>query len=197
MISPIFVLGVGVPAKVRRNPTSIFPPGERIILPNVPSCSHSKARRFFLEPDGFCCCLGDIVLKPVVLPRDVVELLTGSSEMCKHFRTYIRVYNGNFAYTSMGVKYDTNLASKTECGMYTFRVHGQIHHFLGDLESPSTNELGLQLYLYDPEHELQHRIAATPSLNEGVMEKLMRAMEQNPYARFLRSLNRVIDLEKY
>ena len=137
------------------------------------------------------------MLRPVVLPADLVTLLTGSNQMCKHFRTYIRVYNGNVAYTLMGVKHDSKLASKKECGIYTFRVNGQIHHSLKDLEPSGSTASGLQLYFYDPENELQNRLAAIPSLDRDLTSRLMTVMSKNPYAAFLRSLSKVVDLDRY
>lgn len=49
-----------------------------------------------------------------------------------HFQTYIRTYNNLFAFTSLGAKYDKKL-TKRNCGVYTFKVQGQMYYFINDL----------------------------------------------------------------
>lgn len=50
----------------------------------------------------------------------------------KHFQTYIRTYNNLFAFTSLGVTYDRDLAKENR-GIYTFKVQGQMHHLIDSL----------------------------------------------------------------
>ena len=58
-------------------------------------------------------------------------------------------------------------------------------------------QLDYNCIFYDPENELQHRLAATPGLDKDVTNRLMAIMEKNPYASFLRSLSKVANLDRY
>ena len=85
-------------------------------------------------------------------PQTLFDLFTSSSNESIEFRKYIRTYNNTFAFTSFGVKYDKNLCKRNR-GIYTFRVQGQVYHFINEM-LPSNNEPSyLQLYFYDTEHE--------------------------------------------
>lgn len=119
-----------------------------------------------------------------------------TSAEAKTFRTYIRTYNNHFAFTSLGVKADANL-SKRNNGVYTFRVQGQVYHFLNDLLSESNNAKNLQLYFHDTEHELQNRLACCPRLCELTLEKCINSLQQNPYACFFRNLKELSQLDDY
>ena len=61
------------------------------------------------------------------------ELLQDQTS-CKgqHFHQNIRKFNQLFAFTSLGVKYDKVLMQMTR-GLYTFRIQGQLYHYIGPL----------------------------------------------------------------
>ncbi|RIB13129.1 hypothetical protein C2G38_1975444, partial [Gigaspora rosea] len=48
------------------------------------------------------------------------------------FRENIRAYNSIFAFTSMGIKLDENLANSKD-GIYMFQVQGGIYYSIGSL----------------------------------------------------------------
>ena len=66
------------------------------------------------------------------VPKELYQLYTSKSMEAIEFRKYIRTYYNNFAFTSFGVKYDKNLYKRNK-GMSTFRVQGQIYHFINEL----------------------------------------------------------------
>lgn len=66
------------------------------------------------------------------MPNELLSLYLGNTKESEHFRTYIRLYNNMFAFTSLEVKYDKVLAKKNH-GIYTFKVQGQMYHFINDL----------------------------------------------------------------
>ena len=108
------------------------------ILPIELSCRHCHAKRFYRESKGFCCADGDISLISNDAPQTLFDLFTSSSNESIEFRKYIRTYNNTFAFTSFGVKYDKNLCKRNR-GIYTFRVQGQVYHFINEI-LPSNNE---------------------------------------------------------
>ncbi|XP_019235659.1 PREDICTED: uncharacterized protein LOC109215991 [Nicotiana attenuata] len=114
----------------------------------------------------------------------------GNSEESKHFRTYIRTYNNMFAFTSLGVTNDKDLARRYH-GIYTFRVQGQMYHFIPDLLPSDKKVKNLQLYFYDNENELANRMACSMNINESIVKRLMNVLAVNPYSIFLKSLANV------
>ena len=65
----------------------------------------------------------------------------------------IRTYDNHFGVTSSDVKYDKKLCKRNK-GIYTFKIQGQIYHFLNDLNSANDHGENLQLYFHDLEIEL-------------------------------------------
>lgn len=165
-------------------------------LPRMKDCVHCGATKFYSETKNFCCLDGRVVLTNNELPSILKQLLTSTSDEAKAFRTYIRTYNNLFAFTSLGVKSDTNL-SKRNNGIYTFRVQGQVYHFINDLHPDNSNAKNLQLYFHDTEHEIQNRLASCERLSELAIGICMKALLQNPYACFFRALKDVPCLENY
>ncbi|KAG5579242.1 hypothetical protein H5410_049869 [Solanum commersonii] len=55
-------------------------------------------------------------------------------------------YNNIFAFTSLGVTYDKELA-KNNNGIYTFRVQGQMYHFINDLIPTDKKEKSSIIFL--------------------------------------------------
>ncbi|XP_019230428.1 PREDICTED: uncharacterized protein LOC109211349 isoform X1 [Nicotiana attenuata] len=152
----------------------------------VQNCKFCNAKRFQYEPPGFCCGSGSVKLVSYQLPNELSDLYTGNSEESKHFRTYIRTYNNMFAFTSLGVTNDKDLARRYH-GIYTFRVQGQMYHFIPDLLPSDKKVKNLQLYFYDNENELANRMACSMNINESIVKRLMNVLAVNPYSIFLKS----------
>ncbi|GER47323.1 ribosomal RNA small subunit methyltransferase F [Striga asiatica] len=83
------------------------------------------------------------------------ELLFSVTEEAKLFRDCIRPINNQYAFTSLGVKCDKSLTQRNK-GIYTFKIQGQMYHFLNDLEASKN----LRLYFHDIEHEVANRFNA-------------------------------------
>nr|XP_033509712.1 uncharacterized protein LOC117274492 isoform X2 [Nicotiana tomentosiformis] len=116
-------------------------------LKEIPDCKFCGAKRLQYEPPKFCCGSGSIKLTSHQLPLELRNLYLGNTEESKHFRTYSRTYNNMFAFTSLGVNYDRVLA-KRNCGIYTFKVQGQMYHFINNLIPSGKRAKNLQLYFF-------------------------------------------------
>ncbi|XP_027174114.1 uncharacterized protein LOC113773690 [Coffea eugenioides] len=169
---------------------------ETLLLPSGPDCHHCGAKRFHLEPPNFCCSGGEVALVGTSMPYDLMRLFTGDDEECEHFRRNVRTYNNNVAFTTFATKYDREL-TKNHFGVYTFRLQGQVYHFLNSLVSPGDTAFGIQLYFFDIDSELAQRVGGSPKLRESTLRLLMRVLSDNPYARFLRNLRSVPDLDRH
>ncbi|KAG5584305.1 hypothetical protein H5410_044739 [Solanum commersonii] len=167
--------------------------GERIV--NCLS-TFEVAKRFQYESPGFCCDNGSIRLTFHNMPTELRNLFFGDSKESQHFRTYSRAYNNMFAFTSLGVHYDRGLAKRNH-GIYTFKVQGQMYHFIDDLIPSGGKRKNLQLYFYDNKNELTNRMTLSDNLNEVIVTKLMDILKVNPYSTFLRSLTVVPNLSEF
>ena len=78
------------------------------------------------------------------MPYDLRRLFIGDDEECDHFRKNARTYNNNVSFTTFAAKYDPEL-TKNKHGVYTFRVQGQVYHFLDGLVSHRHKPSGIQL----------------------------------------------------
>ncbi|XP_075108682.1 uncharacterized protein LOC107781498 [Nicotiana tabacum] len=130
------------------------------------------------------------------MPPELSELYFENTEESENFRTYIRTYNNMFAFTSLGVKYDKELARRN-CGIYTFRVQGQMYHFIDDLIPSNKKPRNLPLYFYDYDNELANRMACLTRVNESIVKKLMDILKVNPYTIFIKSLLNVPQLSDF
>jgi hypothetical protein len=55
----------------------------------------------------------------------------------------------------------------------------------------------MQLYFYDTDEIIRHRIQRSPNLDEGVIRTVLRILEDNPCVRVFRSLGNVANLDEY
>ncbi|XP_010686097.3 uncharacterized protein LOC104900381 [Beta vulgaris subsp. vulgaris] len=159
-------------------------PTAALTLPPVECCSKCSAIRFFFEPLGFCCSDGEVEIASNSFPSELIRLFTSQDDDAVHFRTYSRLYNNLFAFSSLGGDFD----SCTQKGIYVFKLHGQIYHFIPNLLPTNDNPKFLQLYFYDAQHESENRLNLFPELRADVIAILMEIMQHNPYAKFFKSL---------
>ncbi|XP_042952259.1 uncharacterized protein LOC122289344 [Carya illinoinensis] len=155
---------------------------------------HCKAKNFFHETNNFCCADGSISLTTNAVPKQLYRLFVSNDPKSIQFRTYIRTYNNKFAFTSFGVKFDRNLSQRNR-GIYTFRVQGQIYHYLSDLIPSNGRPSNLQLYFYDIEHEFENCIVDSTRMDPSIIAQLMDILRVNPYCTFFRSLGDLPSLE--
>lgn len=145
-------------------------PHKSDLLLAVPPCKYCHTKRFYWEPKGFCCSKFTIFLVSNVVPEKLYEFFTSSLSNAVEFRKYVRTYNNTFAFTSFGVKYDKDL-SKRDKGIYTFRVQGQVYHYINELIPLDGHPSYLQLYFYDTDHEIDNRIHISDRLNLEILSQ--------------------------
>ena len=146
-----------VPGQQRVSRKIILPHLERIsdhslILPTSPSCQYCGAIRFHLEPPNFCCSGGEVSLVTAPMPYDLHRLFIGDD-----VRKNARTYNNNVSFTTFAAKYDPEL-TKNKHGVYTFRIQGQVYHFLDGLVSQHHKPSSIQLYFFYTDEELTRRL---------------------------------------
>ncbi|XP_027072018.2 uncharacterized protein [Coffea arabica] len=171
-------------------------PSKPLTLPDVPCCRHCGAKRFYLEPPGFCCSNGAVSIVQHAMPYDLIRLFTGTDEESTEFRRNIRTINNNLAFTTFAAKYDRNL-TKNSRGVYTFRVQGQVYHFLNSIVPSAPSPTGIQLLFYDYDDEVTMRLRDSPRLRADTLKFLIHTLQRNPYTKFFRSLREVPHLERH
>ena len=147
-------------------------PTQPSVLPAVNNCKYCGAKRFYLESLSFCCYNGQVRLAPTEMLPELLKLYTANTEDAIECRECIRSYNNMFAFTSLGVHYDKDLSRRNR-GIYTFRVQGQMYHFMNPL-SPSHGQppSNVQLYFFDTDHKTSNRMAISPKFKESIIEQL-------------------------
>nr|XP_027067565.1 uncharacterized protein LOC113693193 [Coffea arabica] len=165
-----------------------------LALPDAPDCQHCGAKRFHLEPPTFCCSGGEISIVAPPMPYDLKRLFIGNDEESAHFRNNVRTYNNNLGFTTFAAKYDSELTKNTK-GVYTFRVQGQVYHFLDGLVHLGDKPSGIQLYFFDTDEELAKRLGNSDKLHENTLRLLMHVLSDNPYTRFFKSLRDVSNID--
>jgi hypothetical protein len=55
----------------------------------------------------------------------------------------------------------------------------------------------MQLYFYDADETIRHRIQLSPNLDEGVIRTVLRILEDKPYVCVFWSLGNVANLDEY
>lgn len=130
---------------------------------------------------------GQVLVASNPIPDELLTLFISNSEEASHFKTYVRIYNNTFDFSSFGVKCEKELCKRNK-GIYTFKVQGQVYHYINDLFPPNGHPSYLQLYFYDTDHEVENMIYQSPKLRPNVIQKLMDILTIDPYYRFFRSL---------
>ncbi|XP_058742338.1 uncharacterized protein LOC131614807 [Vicia villosa] len=145
--------------------------------------SHSANPKFML-----CCCNGKIEIPLLRQPPEVLAKLMFDQEnvVSKKFQQHIRVYNMMFAFTSPGAKLDNRFNNGG--GPPTLRIQGQTCHRIGSLlPSQGDTPKFAQLYIYDIENEVQHRmncLRTTKNIDPEVVQQLSTMMyEHNTHAK--------------
>ncbi|RCV11374.1 hypothetical protein SETIT_2G180700v2 [Setaria italica] len=173
------------------------------MLKPADNCEHCNAKKFESEPPGFCCRSGKIDLSTHETPPELVRLWSSSDSDARHFRANIRYFNGHFSFTSMYCKLDRVTTDVRNCGIYTFRAHGQIYHNIRSFGKEDGHEPGhLELYFYDDDLSLEHRLRKcrekSAQEDREVIQRLKDILHGiNPYSENLRSMGQVDNLEDY
>ncbi|XP_021728384.1 uncharacterized protein LOC110695463 [Chenopodium quinoa] len=169
-----------IPAAMSGQPLSTKP----LKLPSPMQYLKCGAKKFAFETVNFCCSGGEVKIAANEYPAELQRLFTSNDEDAVHFRTYARLYNNLFAFSSIGGKFDAS----TYKGIYVFKMHGQMYHFVPNLLPDKGTPKYLQLYFYDGQNEANNRLKCFPEVRRKVIDILMRISEQNPYVVFFQSL---------
>jgi hypothetical protein len=110
---------------------------------------------------------------------------------------HIRYFNSHISFTSLEANLNHRYIIPKGSGVYTFQIHGQVYHHLDQLVCGQEGPRHMQLYFYDTDETIQHRIQRSPNLDEGVIRTVLRLLEDNPYARVFWSLGNIVNLDEY
>nr|GMD91956.1 uncharacterized protein LOC109173038 [Ipomoea batatas] len=167
----------------------------RPVNADCPPCTYCNARRFQYEPPGFCCSSGQVFLVSNQMPSLLKQLFSEKDEVSRQFQACVRTYNNTFAFTSLGIhNYDKKLTRRNK-GIYTFKVQGQMYHFINDLVPGDQPPKNLQLYFFDTDHEVENRIKGADRMEASVVENLIDVLGRNPYSQFFRNLKDMSSLD--
>ncbi|CAL1403778.1 unnamed protein product [Linum trigynum] len=126
-----------------------------------------------------CCQKGRVSLpllqQPPPLLADLLRL--GGSPMSKHFKDNIRPYNGALCFTSFGASIDPrSLLSGGPCSMV---ICGENDHRIGSLLPPDGEKPKFdQLYVFEPENEIDHRLSNLASRDSQLLPEFLTALLQ-------------------
>jgi len=176
------------------------------------SCPHCHALHWKEEalqnstcanPKYSMCCSAGAVELPIAndTPEPIRVLLTEThvnangkvvwTDRTAHFQQNIRSYNNSVAFTSLGAKLDRTITdTMNAAGVYTFRIHGALHHSMGSLlPPPGERPRFAQVYLYDSaEEQLQFRHETHPNLDPEILQLLSTVLRDvNPLVQFWRT----------
>lgn len=159
------------------------------------NCSYCRAKRLQYEFPTFCCMNGKVEFAHPTIPDELYNLFMSNYRDSTQFKNDIRKYNNHFFFTSMGIKLDKDSASMR--GVYTFRLQGQIYHTLDQLVPKEDGPKYMQLYFYDTDYDVDHRLQRTSYLDINSVQKLVRILSTNPYVKVFRSLGEFETLENF
>ena len=126
-----------------------------------------------------CCHHNKIRLPPLPPPpRRLRKLLTSSSKHARQFRKHIRQYNSALAFTSFTAKQDD--VNSTHRGPWVWKSGYTIYHRAGTLFPDSAaSPKYAQLYFYDPDEALDHRMKRNKKLSRKTMAKLQSVLNRH------------------
>ncbi|KAK9988699.1 hypothetical protein SO802_028938 [Lithocarpus litseifolius] len=169
---------------------------KRFSLPVPKICPFCNTRLFCSESSTMCCMKGKISFPSLPISEPLMDLFCEQSEQGRHFRQFIQSYNHNFAFTSMGVHVDDSMAS-TSRGIHTFRAQGSIYHKIGSLLPTNDRPRYLQLYIYDADNEIEHRLSESRDLRAHIVQRVKTILDrENPFVKEFRQLAQREDLHQ-
>ena len=135
------------------------------VLKKAKNCQFCHAKRFPGEGHAFCYRKGKVNIYIPEIPAELHRLFASQTDNdAKYFRKHIRYFNSHFSFTSFGVSIDHNLASARGTGVYCFKAHSLIYHRLYQLVPGGRGPRHMQLYFYDTNETIAHRVKGLLSL---------------------------------
>ncbi|KAJ7194072.1 hypothetical protein GGX14DRAFT_378336, partial [Mycena pura] len=125
---------------------------------------------------GSCCNSGKVALEVLQEPpAELQELLTASTTQANEFRRNIAQYNTALSFTSLGVHINNTYNNGGE--PYNFRIRGELQHRIGSLlPAEGHTPKYAQLYFYEPQAVLDHRMQNNANLRHDTMATLQRVI---------------------
>ncbi|XP_055328807.1 uncharacterized protein LOC129581636 isoform X2 [Paramacrobiotus metropolitanus] len=154
-------------------------------------CKYCTAFNFPSEKNFKCCHRGKVSLSALTVPAGLVELVTGGNKDSENYLEFVRQYNSANAFASLGA----DIARPPGFGPYTFRIHGQVHHYLWTAlpANPAPLSYG-SLYFLNTEQALSQRMNRDENkvCNPLIMAKIQKMLvDCNPYAHLFRHMGDV------
>ncbi|KAL4564425.1 hypothetical protein LXL04_028489 [Taraxacum kok-saghyz] len=137
----------------------------------------------------FCCMNGKTKWPPTSIHVKLYNIFTANTDRndtCIQHQLFIRINVCNF---------DKSMANMTS-GVYTFHVSGGIYYRIDQLVPRNGKPTHLQLYFYDSENEMSHRLKL-PNLDKEIVKTLTRVLASNPYVATFRSFVELGSLDNY
>ncbi|EAU86521.2 transcriptional factor B3 [Coprinopsis cinerea okayama7 len=168
-------------------------------------CPHCGALHWLIERTdgsigsplfGTCCRKGRVRIPLLEQPPQPLQLLlTAQTLQAKAFRNDLWKYNRAFSFTSLGVLEDHAINNGSSAPV--FRICGELHHNSAAL-TPTGGRTPkyAQLYIYEPQAALQHRINQNEDLDSGIMAQLQAMLlASNRFAHLYRSAYQIMTRE--
>ncbi|KAJ7201417.1 hypothetical protein GGX14DRAFT_371311, partial [Mycena pura] len=128
---------------------------------------------------GSCCNSGKVALEVLQEPPpDLQALFTATTPQANEFRKNIAQYNTALLFTSLSVNIDNTYNDGH--GPYSFHIRGELQHKMGSLlPSEGHTPKYAQLYFYEPQAALDHRMQNNGNLCRDTMAVLQRVISAN------------------
>ncbi|XP_063215751.1 uncharacterized protein LOC134527212 isoform X1 [Bacillus rossius redtenbacheri] len=140
-----------------------------------------------------CCMRGKVKLPPLGDPPALLRhLLTGDDDECSEYRQFIRNYNSSLSFASFCA--DGMVQSPCR-SVYTFQIHGQVHHFTSGAVRPVEGSAPRynQLYFIDVDAANSVRVQQHSPCQIAILDQLEQMLsEVNPYARIHKTMKDVM-----
>ncbi|KAJ7623820.1 hypothetical protein B0H17DRAFT_857995, partial [Mycena rosella] len=128
---------------------------------------------------GMCCNHGKVTIPNLEPPPEALRLLlTGDDAQSVEYRKNMWQYNIALSFTSLGVKEDQSVNRGR--GPPVFKIQGELCHRTGALlPSPNKEPTYAQLYIYEPQAALEHRMRNNNNLRRDTMQVLQTVIKDN------------------
>ncbi|XP_058783166.1 uncharacterized protein LOC131657824 [Vicia villosa] len=143
----------------------------------------NKYRQSLNPKFTMCCGDGKVQIPLLREPPEILQklLFDQTSPESKNFQQQIRLFNMMFAFTSPGAKMDNRFNNGRSPPNY--RIQGQSCHRIGSmLPLPGQNPRFAQLYIFDTEHEIHHRVKGFKTkdgIDVNIVKKLSSMLYQH------------------
>ncbi|CAG8831818.1 40973_t:CDS:2, partial [Gigaspora margarita] len=99
---------------------------------NYVNCTHCNVLKLLSESSGMCCSNRKVILFEPVISLFLQQLFSNEDNFNREFLSKIHLYNTAFTFTSLGVKFDHELANSRD-RVYTYHVQSVFYYQIGSL----------------------------------------------------------------